>query len=97
MVVLTRSIGRPEFRLRSGRGSNKAHKGRDGPGTVEPVDKRSLFRCDPASSLIHLHGKGPYVAGGQFSAEVLMLLELGGRGSALDQAVEGEQHDGTQQ
>src|SRR5271165_5098730 len=48
-----RSIASPEFRLRPGRGSNKAHWGLDRPGTVEPVDKRSIIRCDPASCPVY--------------------------------------------
>jgi hypothetical protein len=50
-VSADRSIGRPEFRLRPGGASNKAHRGADWAGTVELVDKQSLFGCDPASSV----------------------------------------------
>ena len=43
MVGADRSSDRAEFRLRPGRASNKARWGADGAGTVELVDKRSLF------------------------------------------------------
>jgi hypothetical protein len=38
-----------------------------------------------------------FSARGEASTDALILLRLGGRGPALDQAVDGEQHDGPQQ
>jgi hypothetical protein len=51
MVGVGRLTTRTGFRLRPGGASNKARWGADGAGTVEFVDKRSLFGCDPASSV----------------------------------------------
>ena len=141
MVGADRLIGRSEFRLRPAAGWNKARWGLDSAGTVELVDKRSVFGCDPASltqKRLRLrafppHGltasgswernpqvlatmlrSGPggqidcrgkdcklfiprgFMARGEPSAQAPICAQLGGSGLALDQAVDGKQHDGAE-